>query len=128
MKGLRQAAAAMVARACSYYGLVILAVAAACAASITVTLALRVASGLTLGLALFLTVKSRLALSRDVRKTELWSMLAPMDREFAERARRAVSVVLHDAWLRAAQISAGVAAALWALAIIGSLTFQPAAG
>ena len=126
MKTLRKAAGAIVARICGYAGLGILAVAALLASDIV--LALRVSSGLTVALAAFLMVRSRLALDCDVSKTEIWSMLAPMERRHMEQARRTVAGVLHDAYLRAAQATVAAAAALWALSVITSFAQQPAAG
>lgn len=124
MKALRIAAEAYVARTCSYAGLAIFASAALFAAD--VVLFLRVAGGLTALLAVILVVKARQAASCDIRKTAIWGMLAPMDKALAERAREAVAAALRDAYLGAARIATGAAAALWALGLVASYAQQPA--
>ena len=66
---------------------------------------------------LFLLFRSRLALSQDYRRTEVWIMLAKENRPPAAQAQWAVAHALNEAYLWFAQYAAGLAVVFWLAAL-----------
>ncbi len=77
---------------------------------------------LTLIMTFILMLKSRQALTRDYKRTEMWILL-PKDFRPPERyAQWAAATVLRDAYLTFAQYTALISIILWAIAIFMRLT------
>ncbi len=77
---------------------------------------------LTLIMTFFLMIRSRQALTRDYKRTEMW-LLLPKDFRPPERyAQWAAATVLRDAYLTFAQYTALISIVLWTIAIFMRLT------
>lgn len=77
---------------------------------------------LTLMMTFVLLLKSRQALTRDYKRTEMWIILPKNFRPPEAYAQWAASTVLRDAYLTFAQYTAAISILMWMIAIIMSLT------
>ncbi|WP_436642531.1 hypothetical protein [Microbaculum sp. FT89] len=120
MDELRRLAFVSIGRACGFAGLGILCV----MLGLTYDPLVAVRSGgilMTIA-TLVLLLKARVALTQDVRRTEMWLMLDEGKRPAAAYAQWAGATVLRDAYLWFAQYAAGLSAVLWVTALILSLS------
>jgi type IV secretory pathway VirB3-like protein len=120
MEELRRLAFVSIGRACGFAGLAILCV----MIGLTYDPLVAVRSGgilMTIA-TMVLLLKARGALSKDVRRTEMWIMLDEAKRPSAEYAQWAGATVLRDAYLWFAQYAAGLSIVLWSVALILSLS------
>jgi len=119
MDELRRTAFVSIGRACGFAGLAILCV----MLGLTYDPLVAVRSGgilMTLATVVLL-LKARMALTQDVRRTEMWIMLDDGKRPAADYAQWAGATVLRDAYLWFAQYAAGLSVLLWVAALIISL-------
>lgn len=77
---------------------------------------------LTLMMVFILLLKSRQALTRDYKRTEMWLLLPKNFRPPEAYAQWAASTVLRDAYLTYAQYTALVSIVMWVLAIFMRVT------
>ena len=77
---------------------------------------------LTLMMVFILLLKSRQALTRDYKRTEMWLLLPKNFRPPEAYAQWAASTVLRDAYLTYAQYTALVSIVMWILAIFMRVT------
>jgi hypothetical protein len=84
------------------------------------TLAFRAGGFLTTLMSAILILKAYEARTKNYRKTELWLYLPKEQRPAEEHAQWASSTVLHETYLTFARWTAGVAIAMWALALLFS--------
>ena len=77
---------------------------------------------LTLMMTFILILKSRLALTQNYRKTEMWLYLPKDFRPPEAYAQWAASTVLRDAYLTFAQYTALISIGLWVIALLISFT------
>jgi hypothetical protein len=76
---------------------------------------------LTLLMTLVLIFKAHEARTKDHRRTEMWLYLSEEERPPKSYAQWASATILRETYLRFAHWTAGVAAAIWALALLFSL-------
>lgn len=119
MDELRRVAFQSIGRACGFAGFAILCV--MIGLSYDPLIAARAGGIFTTMTTVVLLLKARQALTRDVRRSEMWLMLDERDRPSAEYAQWAGATVLRDAYLWFAQYAAGVSIVLWTLALLLSL-------
>jgi type IV secretory pathway VirB3-like protein len=84
-------------------------------------LAVRSGGVLSLLLVAVLLMKARAALTADPRDTEMWLYLERGERPAEAYAQWAAATVLREAYFWFARWSAGVAVALWSLAVLLAL-------
>lgn len=77
---------------------------------------------LTLIMTLILMLKSRQALTRDYKRTEMWLLLPKDFRPPEAYAQWAASTVLRDAYLTFAQYTALASIVMWILALFMRVT------
>jgi hypothetical protein len=77
---------------------------------------------LTLMMTFILILKSRLALTQNYRKTEMWLYLPENFRPPEAYAQWAASTVLRDAYLTFAQYTALISIGLWVIALLINFT------
>jgi hypothetical protein len=121
---LRRLAFLSIGRACGFAGFAILCV--MIGLSYDPLMATRVGGIFTTMMTILLLIRARLALTQNIRRTEMWLMLEDGDRPAREYAQWVGSTVLRDAYLWFAQYAAGVSIVLWTLALILSLAGGPA--
>ena len=71
-----------------------------------------------------LVFKAYEARTKDHRRTEMWLYLPEESRPPKAYAQWASATILRETYLRFAQWTAGVAAAIWALALLFSLAMR----
>lgn len=119
MDELRRLAFVSIGRACGFAGLAIFCVMVGL--TFDPLVALR-SGGILMTLAtIVLLIKARGALTKDVRRTEMWIMLDESKRPASEYAQWAGATVLRDAYLWFAQYAAGLSIVLWLAALAMSL-------
>jgi hypothetical protein len=120
LEELRKAAFESVSRGCAFAFLAI-----ACVMMGVIyepRLVFQVGGILTLLMTFVLMLKSRQALTRDYKRTEMW-LLLPKDFRPPERyAQWAAATVLRDAYLTFAQYTALISIIMWAIAIFMRVT------
>lgn len=116
MEQLRRLAFLSIGRACGFAGFAILCV--MIGLSYDPLMAARVGGIFTTMMTVILLIKARLALTRDVCRTEMWLMLEDGERPAREYAQWAGATVLRDSYLWFAQYAAGVSIVLWSLALV----------
>lgn len=90
-------------------------------------IALKSGGFLCLVLCLALLLKAWNAPNRPYKRTELWVLLAPVERPNADIAQRIISTALRDAYLRFAMHAAWMAAIFLSTAIIWAFALSPPA-
>lgn len=116
MDELRKAAIGSVSRACGFGALAI-----ACTMigfSHDLVHALQAGGILLILMTLILLWKARAAPTQPYKRTETWLMLDPAKRPRADQAQWAFGTVLREVYLRFAQLTAAIAAALLTIALV----------
>jgi hypothetical protein len=120
MEHMRQVAYETVLRACGFGCLAIFCV--MIGMSFDPRLAFQAGGFLTTIMAFILILKSREALSKDYRKTEMWLYIDKQFRPPEAYAQWASSTILRDTYLTFAMWTALISVVMWVLALIFSLT------
>jgi hypothetical protein len=115
MEELRRAAVGSVARGCGFGAL---AIACTMIGFVDLSRAMLAGGVLFVLMTLILIWKGNAAPSRPYKRAEAWLMLDPAKRPGPDQAQRVLGGVLREVYLRFAQITAAVAAALLILALI----------
>ena len=119
MEHMRRVAYETVLRACAFASLGIFCVMTGM--SFNPKLAFQAGGFLTTIMALILILKSREALTKDYRRTEMWLYIDKDFRPPEAYAQWASSTVLRDVYLTFAMWTAAISIAMWALALLFSL-------
>ena len=119
MEEMRRIAFETVARACGFGSLGIFCFMVGL--SFEPVIAFQSGGTLTLLMVLVLIFKAYEARAKDYRRTEMWLYLPEESRPPKDYAQWASATVLRETYLRFAQWTAGVAAGIWALALVFSL-------
>jgi len=116
MEAMRRAAFESVARACGFASLGIFCL--MFGLSFEPRLAFKAGGLLTTLVAIILVFKSREALTKDYRKTEMWLCLPKTARPPAPLAQRLSATVLRETYLTFALWASAIAVCLWAVAFV----------
>ena len=119
MEHMRRVAYETVLRACGFASLGIFCVMTGM--SFDPRLAFQAGGFLTMIMAFILILKSREALTKDYRRTEMWLYIEKDFRPPEAYAQWASATVMRETYLRFAQWTAAVAIGIWALALLFSL-------
>jgi hypothetical protein len=119
MEHMRRIAYETVLRACGFASLAIFCV--MIGLSFNPPLAFKAGGLLTTLMAFVLIVKSREALTKDYRKTEMWLYIDKQFRPPEAYAQWASATILRDTYLTFAMWTALISVAMWALALFFSL-------
>jgi len=122
MEEMRRIAFETVARACGFGSLGIFCFMVGL--SFDPVVAFQSGGTLTLLMALVLIFKAHEARTKDHRHTEMWLYLPEESRPPKAYAQWASATILRETYLRFAQWTAGVAAAIWALALLFPLVMR----
>lgn len=119
MEDMRRIAFETVSRACLFASLAIFCVMVG--ASFEPLIAFQTGGVLTMLMTGVLLIKAREALTKDHRRTEMWLYLPKELRPPASFAQRTTATVMRETYMTFALWTAGVAIAMWAVALCFSL-------